>query len=262
MNRWVLFRDQVAELLNGFLPMNLISLRHSTLLSFAQHPPRTYQSSGQESRYFLRTNGHPRAKRTANHTVDFGNGNALVLDATKDLLLCSSPLLCALRRVGQADLNILEISCSSSLRCTTVHSVQAMTGAGFINSCGATPSLWAKPRKAGNGLLHKKAGAFLFIENKENKILDWILPPGVKGCWVPRDLEGRPSILPKIADPERLISAARLGSEGPEGNLRATGSQEIVSRQEPRGNPGRPVVAPARVTRLEKPRGELEMRQR
>ena len=60
LNRWVLFRDQVAEHLNGFLPMNLISLRHSDSPFFAQHPPRTYQSSGQESRYFLRTNGHPR----------------------------------------------------------------------------------------------------------------------------------------------------------------------------------------------------------
>ena len=87
-------------------------------------------------------------------------------------MLCSSPLLCALRRVGQADLNILEISCSSSLRCTTVHSVQAMTGAGFISSDGALLPLWARLRKEANRLLHKKAGAFLFIENKENKILD------------------------------------------------------------------------------------------
>jgi hypothetical protein len=82
------------------------------------------------------------------------------------------------------------------------------------------------------------------------------------GAQVPRDLEGRPSILPKVADPEQPISAARVGSEGPEGNLRTTGSQIMVSRQDPRGDPGRPVGAPARVTRLEKPREELDERRR
>lgn len=46
-----------------------------------------------------------------------------------------------------------------------------------------------------------------------------------KLTWVPRDLEGSSRLLSKVADPGQPVPAARLGSEGPEGNLPATGSQ-------------------------------------
>jgi hypothetical protein len=58
-------------------------------------------------------------------------------------------------------------------------------------------------------------------------------------------VEGRPNALPKVADPERLVSIARLEPEGPERNLLTTGSQIIGGRQGysggiPDGPPERP----------------------
>ena len=79
---------------------------------------------------------------------------------------------------------------------------------------------------------------------------------------VPRDPEGRSKVLLKVADLGRPVSAARLESEGPEGNLPGTGSQVIGGRQGPGGDLRRPVGAPARVTRPEKPREDPDKRRR
>jgi len=68
---------------------------------------------------------------------------------------------------------------------------------------------------------------------------------------------------PKVADPERPVSAARREPEGPEGNLAGDWLfKSLGSRQEPGGYFGRPAGAPARVTRLEKSRVDPDMRRR